>query len=136
MCNKYNIGMPPKGRPSKSPRTDFGQRVRSLRLKAGFSQQEVAAQLNIGQPSYADWERRNVAISADQVHRLADIFSVPIEDLFRKDVDPIKRTGPVGRAKRAFMEVSELPRSRQKEILDIVETLIRASKIRSEKASK
>jgi len=131
MCLKYNTLMPPRGRPSKSPRSDFGKRVRELRLKSGFSQQEVADQLGIGQPSYADWERRNVAMAADQIRRLAEVFAVPIEDLFRDNEQPIQRNGPVGRAKRAFIEVSDLPRPRQKEILDVVETLVKASKART-----
>ncbi|MGB0373279.1 MAG: helix-turn-helix domain-containing protein [Opitutales bacterium] len=127
--------MPPRGRPTKSPRSDFGKRVRELRLKSGLSQQEVADQLGIGQPSYADWERRNVAISADQIKRLAEIFAVPVQELFSDEDSKSGRTGPVGRAQRAFTELSELPRPRQKELLEIIERLIYATKERSEKAS-
>lgn len=121
----YNTVMP-RGRPTKSPRSDFGSRVKELRLAAGLSQQEVADQLGIGQPSYADWERRNIAISADQLRRLADILGVNVEDLFKQTGDSAKR-GPTGRARDIFTNISALPRSRQKKILDLVEVMIDAT---------
>ena len=125
----------PRGRPAKSNRTEFGSRVRQLRLQSGLSQQEVAEQLGIGQPSYADWERRNVALTAEQILRLADIFGVNVQELFKLPDAPVTRTGPAGRSKLVFTSLSELPRSRQKELLDIIEALVDASKERAKKAS-
>jgi len=130
MCFANNCLMP-RGRPQRSQRSDFAERVKELRIAVGLSQQEVAQQLGIGQPSYADWERRNVAISAEQVRRLAAILAVPVEDLFKASGEKAKR-GPTGRAKQIMARVSQLPRARQKRILDLVESLVDASE---EKAS-
>jgi len=127
----YNLGMP-RGRPSKSPRSDFGERLRQLRIQSGLSQQEVADQLGIGQPSYADWERRNVSMTADQIRNLADVFSVPIEELFKTKDEPLQRTGPVGRARTLLTEVADLPRARQKQVLNMVESLVSAYKIKTD----
>jgi len=134
MEHRYNCLMQ-RGRPTKSTRTDFGSRVHQLRISAGLSQREVAEYLGIGQPSYADWERRNVALSAEQFVKLADFFGVSIEELFKPAKAPATRTGPAGRAKQAFQEVTTLSRPRQKEILDVVEMLVASAKDKERKAS-
>ena len=130
----YNCLMQ-RGRPTKSIRSDFGARIRKLRIASGLSQQEVADLLGIGQPSYADWERRNISLPAEQFVKLADIFGVPVEELFKTNESEPTRTGPAGRAKKAFQEVSTLSRPRQKEILDVVEMLTASAKDKERKAS-
>src|SRR5271157_344152 len=70
------------GRPSKRPRTPFGQRVYEAREALGLSQAEVAARLGINQASYGAWERDPVALRPDQVGQLAKILNVSIEHLY------------------------------------------------------
>lgn len=134
MAFDYNRLMQ-RGRPTKSTRTDFGSRIHQLRVNAGLSQKEVADFLGIGQPSYADWERRNVALSAEQFVKLADFFGVPVEELFKTGETAPKRTGPAGRAKQLLQDLSSLSRPRQKEILDVVEMLTASAKDKERKAS-
>lgn len=126
MLSTYNRLMQ-RGRPAKSERSDFGARIRELRIASGLSQSEVAEYLGIGQPSYADWERRNVALSAEQFVKLADFFGVGVEELFKTEQTAPKRTGPAGRAKILLQTLSTLSRPRQKEILDVVEMLTLAA---------
>lgn len=112
------------GRPAKTERSAFGQRLQALRESAKLTQREVAAALEISQPSYAAWERHTVALSAEQIQKLAEVFGVEVADLFRDEAGNRKRTGPVGRARKTFETVSTLPRSRQKQILDVVDVLL------------
>lgn len=111
------------GRPPLTEQAPFGKRLQSLREVANLTQREVAAALGISQPSYAAWERRGVALAPDQVKKLADVLGVEIADLFR-DESATKRNGPVGRARKTFEAVSRLPRSRQRNILDVVDILV------------
>jgi transcriptional regulator with XRE-family HTH domain len=119
----YNAGMQ-TGRPAKTKRSDFGSRLHALREAAGLSQAHVAEKLGIRQPSYAAWERKPVALSHEQLQQLADILGVKVEEFFRTDDAAARRGGPTGRAKRAFAVVSQLPRSQQQKILDVVEALV------------
>ena len=112
------------GRPSKIPRTPFGERVFAARTTAGLSQAEVAEKLGITQASYADWERHVTALRPDQIEQLANILGVSVEELFTGNGRAKERGGPVGRAKRVFERVSKLPRSRQQYILKVVEDLV------------
>jgi len=119
----YNSSMK-TGRPAKSERTDFGSRVQQLREEAKLSQREVAAELGISQPAYALWERRNVAIPAEQIKKLADVFGVTVDTLFNS-ADEHKRRGPTGKARKIFEEISTYSRRDQKELLELIEFMMR-----------
>ena len=112
------------GSPPKTPPAAFGARLRELREEANLSQREVADVLGISQPSYAKWERREVAITASQLRTLADTLRCEVTDFFTDD-EPKRKPGPTGRAKRTFEEVSQLPRHHQRHILDVLETMMR-----------
>jgi len=109
------------GRPEKTPRSDFGARLCRLREAAGFSQAEMAKQLGLTQAGYALWERRRVALRADQIVMLAEVLGVSVEALFHEAPAKRRTVGPSGRAKRLFERVSKLSRPKQKKILDVVE---------------
>lgn len=112
------------GRPPKSQRSAFGERLQFLREQANLTQREVAQQLGISQPSYVKWERRDIGLTRERLHQLASILGVEIEDFFSSSEKP-KRNGPVGRARKNFETISALPRYHQKQILDVVEILLR-----------
>jgi transcriptional regulator with XRE-family HTH domain len=95
-----------------------------LREQANLSQREVASSLGISQPSYAKWESRDIGLTRERLNNLAVILGVEVEDFFSVDDRP-KRNGPVGRARKTFETISQLPRSRQKQILDVVDVLLR-----------
>lgn len=119
----YHCLMKP-GRPSKSQRSRFGERVCALRQVAGLTQRQVAKLLGISQPSYALWERNNVALRPDQIADLARILGVRVEELIEGSPSNGRKGGPTGRARRAFETVSKLPRHQQQKIIDVVEALV------------
>ncbi len=120
----YATGMQ-TGRPSTTARTNFGTRVHFLREAAGLSQQEVAVQLGIAQSSYATWERQTPAIRPEQLEVLSEILGASVPDFFSSEIPRlVKHGGPLGRAKRIFEEVSNIPRKKQKRILDVVDDLL------------
>lgn len=121
----YDGGMK-AGRPTKSNRSDFAKRLRDLRLAAGLSQTQVAEQLGISQPSYADWERRNVALRPEQLEALSKTLGVTIADLFPQLAS--RRTGPIGKARERFKVISGMPRSQQRKILEVVDGLLAQAK--------
>ena len=117
------------GRPSKRPRTPFGQRVYEAREALGLSQAEVANKLGINQASYGAWERDPVALRPEQVEQLAKILNVSIEQLYGVSA-PKSRGGPAGKARQIFERVSQLPRATQQRILANVEDALTAYEVR------
>ena len=114
------------GRPSRHPRTPFGERLHAARSALGLSQAQVAEKLGITQTSYADWERHPVALRPDQVEQLTKILNVSAEQLYGSNTPKTRNGGPVGKSRRVFEEVSKLPRNRQQRILGVVEDMLAA----------
>jgi len=122
------------GRPAKSERSTFGARVHALREAVGLTQQQVAEQLGIAQPSYALWERNDVALRPDQLAKLASILSVRPDDLLTENNNANRRGGPVGKARQVFEQVSKLPRNQQQRILGVVEDMLSAQRLNGKPA--
>lgn len=111
------------GRPSKEPRTKFGQRLHAAREAAGLSQAQVAERLGVTQKAYAVWERYPVALRPEQIEKVASILNVTVEFLFSQTAKQ-RGSGPTGKARRVFEAVSKLPRKQQRKIVDVVETFV------------
>jgi len=95
-----------------------------LRETAGLTQSQMAQQFGISQPAYALWERKEVALKPEQLARLAKILKVRIEELVEEPQNSHPRGGPVGRARRVFETVSQMPRHQQQKIIGVVEALV------------
>jgi len=120
----------PGGRPPKHQRSPFGERLHAARLAAGLSQTQVAEKLGITQPSYADWERRMVALRPDYLPQLAVVLGITVEQLLGIAESPQRGKGPIGKARHVFERVSELPRATQQRILASVEDALTAYQVR------
>jgi transcriptional regulator with XRE-family HTH domain len=125
----YSSGMK-TGRPSTLPRTEFGARLHAAREAAGLSQATVADKLGITQAAYAFWERRNVALRAEQIEQVAAILGVPPEQLFTATTKP-RGAGPAGKLRQVFERASKLSRAQQAKVAEFVEAFVE----RQEKAS-
>jgi transcriptional regulator with XRE-family HTH domain len=125
----YNDDMP-GGRPPKLKRSEFGQRLVSIRQRAGLSQTQVAEKLGVSQQAYAGWERSTTALRPDDLAKLADVFGTGTDELLGKRSAPKRAAGPVGKARAVFERVSQLPRATQQRILANVEDALTAYEVR------
>ena len=112
------------GKPSKSNKTDFAERLCRLREAAGLSQRAVAKQMGISQPSYANWETHNVSLKPEQITMLAKVLGVRVEELLEEPRSPGRRGGPKGKVRQVFEMVSNLPRGQQQQIVEVVEAIV------------
>lgn len=117
-------GNMPAGRPSINPRTSFGQRLYDLRIEKGLSQKQTAEKLNLAQQSYAEWERNPTALKPEQLALLADILKTTVDYLVGHKVEPQRKGGPVGKARKVFEEVNKLPRHQQNKVAEFVEAFV------------
>lgn len=111
----------PAGRPAKHRRSPFGERLVLARQQAGLSQTQVAEHLGITQPSYADWERRAVALKPEYLPKLAVLFGVSVDFLLGNEARKPRGGGPSGRVRRVFEAVSRLPRKQQQKVVEMAE---------------
>lgn len=121
----YSVPMPSNmGRPAKSERTEFGERIVAVREEAGLSQRELAEKLGITQRALSWWEREPVALKPEQMTALAAALGVSTDCLLGVDAPKKRGTGPIGKARKVFEAVSKLPRHQQQKIVDVVETFV------------
>lgn len=120
----YDADMP-AGRPSTAKRTAFGKRILAAREQLGLSQAEVAAQLDLTQSAYADWERLPVALRPEQIQKLTVVLQVSTNYLFNETPQQSARGGPTGKLRRVFDQVAALPRHQQSKVIEFVEAFVK-----------
>lgn len=59
----------------------FAQRLKALRKEAGLTQKEIAEQLGIKQPTYAQWENGRVKPKAETLEKFSNFFNVSTDYL-------------------------------------------------------
>ncbi len=126
----YNGDMP-LGRPSSHPRSQLGERITAARTKAGITQAQLAEKLGVTQRLVAHWERRLVSLKPVHLAALCDTLGVTASHLLgQPEEEPAatRQTGPVGKMRTVFDEVSKLPRRQQDKIIGVVEALLAQSK--------
>jgi len=116
-----------KGRPSKRPRSAFGERLATAREQLGLSQMQLAQKLGVSQKVITYWERNEVALRSEQLTAIAEALGISVEELLGQPKSKSRPSGPVGKARLVFEEVSRLPRHKQQHILRVVQDLLVAS---------
>jgi transcriptional regulator with XRE-family HTH domain len=110
------------------PRPRQGARLAALRRTAGLTQAELAELVGETQRNIAYWEQADKPPRSDVIPRLASVLGVKVDTLLSPDGDLASITdrtrGPVGKARKAFEDVSRLPRRQQDKILEIVEAFV------------
>lgn len=76
----YTVVMENADKPKKEP-SDFGRRIADARRCAGLTQVELSKKLGIKQQVLAAWERRNVALRAEQIRSLAEALGTSADYL-------------------------------------------------------
>jgi len=105
--------------------TELGNRITALRKDAGLTQVQLAQALNVSQQAVQSWEtgRRRIQISI--LPAVAKILSVSLEGLLGEEtlISPRKR-GPASRLEQQFQVISQLPKSKQKFVSEMLDAVI------------
>lgn len=105
--------------------TALGHRVSALRKEAGLTQVQLAQALSVSQQAVQSWEagRRRIQISI--LPSVAKILSVSLEGLLGEEAEntPRKR-GPASRLEQQIQMISQLPKSKQKFVSEMLDTVI------------
>lgn len=60
------------------------RKIRSLRRKHGYSQEEVAARLNMGQNTYSQLEAGKTKIDVERLHQIASLYNISVHDILEE----------------------------------------------------
>ena len=103
--------------------------LQTLREQAGFSQRELARQLDVHPSNIAFWEGDEKKPSSHVLLKLADLLGVSVEEIL--GAEPRKSQVARGRLGKLFAEASKLPRSQQDRIAIILEDMLAAQKAKA-----
>jgi transcriptional regulator with XRE-family HTH domain len=118
-CAMIDTEKTPKREPS-----EFGRRIAEARLRAGLTQVELARRLGATQQVVAAWERRDVALRADQIKALAEALGATADYLIGIATNWKGTKGPSGKVRHVFEQVSKLPRRQQQKVVEFVEAFV------------
>ena len=95
-----------------------------MRLEIGLSQAQLAEKIGVTQQAYAGWERSTTALRPEDISRIADALDTTADELLGRKAKSKRGTGPTGKTRRVFDEVSALPRHQQQKVVETIETLL------------
>jgi len=101
----------------------LGQRVATLRKEMNLTQVQLCNLLGISQQLLANQEAGQRRIPASMLPKLAKIFGMTIDELLSVKKQPNKR-GPVSALNRQVEQIRLLPRTKQKFVMDMLDTVI------------
>lgn len=102
---------------------DLGTRIAKLRKDRGLTQTQLGESLGVSQQQVVSFEkgRRKVPVSA--LPKLSKALGVPIEELVGIETRPGKR-GPSPKLLRQLEELQRLPRSKQRFVSEMLDTVL------------
>ena len=81
----------------------FGEKLQSLRQKAGMSQDMLAEQLNVSRQAVSRWERDETMPETEKVVLIADLFGVSTDYLLRRTEEK-KTARPAPETKKDWID--------------------------------
>ncbi|WP_315942821.1 helix-turn-helix transcriptional regulator [Pseudoalteromonas holothuriae] len=104
---------------------ELGQRIASYRKAVDMTQTQLAEVLGISQKTMAHYKVGRLRISVEMLTNLAKTLGVSVEQLLEDDV-PTKATkrGPTSLLERQIEQISQLPRTKQKFVSEMLDTVI------------
>jgi transcriptional regulator with XRE-family HTH domain len=112
----------------KSNRSALGERIARARVAVGLTQHQLSERLGVSQQMVGYLELRPVAVRPEMLAKISEVLGVSLDDLLGSSA-PRKPSGPTGRVRQVFEEVSKLPRSRQQRIVGVVEDMLAAKRM-------
>ena len=105
--------------------TQLGARVAELRKAQGITQVQMADALGVSQQTVNSYEvaRRRIPVSA--LPALAKLFAISIDELLEdRSKSKTSKRGPASVLERQIEQVRLLPRSKQKFVMEMIDTVI------------
>mgnify|MGYP001171946715 CR=1 FL=1 len=107
---------------------DLGQRIAAARKAQGLTQVQLAETLGIAQQTMAHYEGGSLRISVSLLKSLTKALNTSFDDLINEPTAATKKRGPKSRLDQQIDIISDLPRSKQKFISDMLDALIQQQK--------
>ena len=106
---------------------EMGNRIADFRKAQGLTQQQLAESLGISQQTMAHYEGGRLRVAVAMLPPLAHALAVTFDELMGKPVhkkNAMSKRGPAPILQQQIEQISKLPRSKQKFVIDMLDTVI------------
>ncbi len=103
---------------------ELGKRIAGYRKQQGYTQLTFGQALNMSQQQIAAFENGTRKVPASLLPTLSKMFGVSLETLLGQQEQPNKR-GPTPKILRQVEQLSYLPKSKQKFVMEMIDTVIK-----------
>jgi transcriptional regulator with XRE-family HTH domain len=108
--------------------SDFGRRLVRLRKAAGYTQVELAKELEVSQRMVSYYEGHSDYPPASLLPKLAEILGVSADELL--GIKPLKKAKkPDTRLQRRVQQIEKLPTKERRQLIQVIDTYLKAAQI-------
>lgn len=110
--------------------SDFGKRLVTLRKEAGYTQVELAKELDVSQRMISYYEGHPEFPPSSLLPKLAQLLNVTTDELL--GLKPIKNgKKPDSRLQRRFQQIEKLPTNKRRQLVQVIDTYLEASQVQT-----
>lgn len=108
---------------------ELGKRIANLRQQQSMTQQQLAEALGIAQQTLGHYEVGRIRMPASMLLTLSQIFKVSLDELFGQSGATLRtaKRGPPSQLERSLERISELPKPKQKFVLEMLDAVLAQS---------
>lgn len=111
--------------------TNFGRQLATLRKKAGYTQVELAKELDVTQRMISYYEGHSEYPPASLLPKLAKLLGVSADELL--GIKPLKKTRqPDTRLQRRLQQIEKLSAPKKRQILQVIDTFIENEQLKQQ----
>jgi len=104
----------------------IGKRIAEARKSVGLTQTQLAEQLGISQQTMAHYEVGRLRIAVSTLLPLAEILNSSVDELVKgKATKGQGKRGPASKLQRQIEQVAALPKTKQKFVSEMLDTVIK-----------
>lgn len=103
----------------------MGKRIAEFRKAQDMTQTQLATELDIAQQTMAHYEGGRLRMPVSLLSNLANLLAVSVEELIGEPTKAAKtKRGPTPRLQQQVELVAQLPRTKQKLVMEMLDALI------------
>ena len=127
--SQYNETMPTKmkRREINATMEQIGERIARLRKERGFTQTEMAKQIEVSQSLVASYEVGTVRLSVDIAAKIAKALKVTTDELVGLKNDKQQEALPNRRILRRLIRFDTLPKRKQDALLQTIDAVLQSA---------
>lgn len=103
---------------------ELGHKIATLRKEQQITQVQLAEILGISQQYMQAFEAGRRKIPSSMLPTLAEVLAVSVEELIGIATTQNKKRGPAPKLLKQIEQISQLPKTKQKFVMDMLDTVI------------